>query len=35
MLNRRIVADNSIAPVGMDGAPLASVYMIADIIQGK
>ena len=27
-----IVADDSIAPVGMDGAPMASAYMIADNI---
>lgn len=27
-----IVADNSITPVGMDGAPMASAYMIADNI---
>ncbi len=34
-----IVADDSIAPIGMDGAPMASAYMIADnianIIQGS
>jgi len=27
-----IVADDSIAPIGMDGAPMASAYMIADNI---
>lgn len=31
-VQKLIVADNSIAPVGMDGAPMASAYMIADNI---
>lgn len=31
-VQKLIVADDSIAPVGMDGAPMASAYMIADNI---